>query len=454
VVAAVAAGCGPSSKGGAGTGGSVAGTGGAGTGGAGTGGAGMGGAGMGGAGTGGAGTGGAGMGGSVDAGLPDDAGLPGDAGAQLGPLVPLPLREPGDAGVFNHSAETTIAARGGTVVVAYISLGFEQAGSFQSADVIRGGSLAVSHDRGATFGPAMPMAGVEPTDPVVRVSREGTFFAASWDWSTSGTTAVGALQRSSDGDRWETVAGDIPTGDKQWFAVDDTGRRIFWGGMTSYQLFGFDGQTLGTTTAGAEQMTNAIIVDGAALFTTLGYGLVRWDGNTAPTMRTTPLPGQPTAPGAFIATTSTGLGVTAGGRVWLLRTDFSAATPRIVLRVWDGTVNGEGDDVPVSAPGAAAFLPAGAVDGDGRLHAAFYQDGALVWTRSRTANLGDGFVPVTVVDPDACPAGGWTPNLDDPDGGRRLREYIDVALDGPRLHLTWTHAPSAPSRVYTTTIRL
>ena len=33
---------------------------------------------------------------------------------------------------------------------------------------------------------------------------------------------------------------------------------------------------------------------------------------------------------------------------------------------------------------------------------------------------------------------------------RRLREYIDVGVEGKRVHLVWTHAAEVPSRVYTT----
>jgi hypothetical protein len=53
-----------------------------------------------------------------------------------------------------------------------------------------------------------------------------------------------------------------------------------------------------------------------------------------------------------------------------------------------------------------------------------------------------------VIDPDACPGGNWYPYFSSAEGGRRLREYIDITVDGNRAHLAWTHAPVAPSRVY------
>jgi hypothetical protein len=151
---------------------------------------------------------------------------------------------------------------------------------------------------------------------------------------------------------------------------------------------------------------------------------------------------------------SIGLGTTADGRVWILREVDESGVPRVALRIWDGSIDGDGEDVPRSAAGAYAFQPAGVLDGSGRLHAVWYEDGALVWTRSRTANLADGFAPTMVVDKSACPTAGWLPTGETASGGRRLREYIDVAADGPRVHLVWTHAPDAPSRVYTTTIRM
>lgn len=71
----------------------------------------------------------------------------------------------------------------------------------------------------------------------------------------------------------------------------------------------------------------------------------------------------------------------------------------------------------------------------------------LRYARSASSDLSQGFGASTVLDRNAAPGGGWYPFLDSATGGRRLREYIDVAVDGDRLHVAWTHAPAAPSRV-------
>ena len=383
---------------------------------------------------------------------PDGGGNP-DGGPQIGPPIMLPLRAASDAGVFNHSAEATIAAHAGTVAAAYISMAFDETTSFQTANVIRGGTLAVSHDDGTTWSDAIPMAGAQPTDPVVRVGRDGTFFAASLDWATINSTAVGSLQRSTDGDHWTTLATDIPNGDKEWIAVDDANRRVLWGSLSALVAFDFDGNTQATALGSGAQMANALVTSGGALFVTLGFDLLRWDGTVAgtPMLGATALPGGAT--GMLDTDAGTGLGLTADGRVWLLRTIIDAGIPRVVLRVWDGAVAAGGQDVAMSTPGAYAFMPAGATDAAGRLHAVWYEDGALVWTMSATADPMAGFAPPTVIDSDACPAGGFIPTIDTSSGGRRLREYIDLAADGARVHVIWTHAPDAPSRVYTTTIR-
>lgn len=130
----------------------------------------------------------------------------------------------------------------------------------------------------------------------------------------------------------------------------------------------------------------------------------------------------------------------------------------MLLAVWlcrcSGAPPGAGIDLPLSAPGAKAFMPAGATDRSGRLHAIWYEsDGAkgqLVYTRSNSSDFTARFSPPLVIDPDACPGEGWYPHFNSATGGRRLREYVDVAIDGNRAHLAWTHAPTAPSRVMTT----
>src|SRR5262249_46994735 len=65
-----------------------------------------------------------------------------------------------------------------------------------------------------------------------------------------------------------------------------------------------------------------------------------------------------------------------------------------------------------------------------------------------SSDLTQGLLPPIVIDPAALPGSGWYPSFDSAAGGRRVREYIEIAVDGNRAHLAWTHAPTAPSRVY------
>jgi hypothetical protein len=87
------------------------------------------------------------------------------------------------------------------------------------------------------------------------------------------------------------------------------------------------------------------------------------------------------------------------------------------------------------------------------LHVAWYDSsgtfGQLVYAHSETNDLQGAYTQPIVVDGDACPGDGWYPyKVDhDPAGGRRLREYIGIAITGRRAIISWTHAPEAPSRI-------
>jgi hypothetical protein len=126
--------------------------------------------------------------------------------------------------------------------------------------------------------------------------------------------------------------------------------------------------------------------------------------------------------------------------------------PTVVLRI--RALPDEGIDQSISEPGQSAFLPSAIVDEDGRMHVVYYDSGGAVgvlrYTRSVSADWSEGFEPSTVIDTDACPGNDWFPFFDTAAGGRRLREYIDVAISGRRLHVAWTHSPTPPSRVWVT----
>lgn len=166
--------------------------------------------------------------------------------------------------------------------------------------------------------------------------------------------------------------------------------------------------------------------------------VLRWDGAAAPADELVP----PTPSDAD--SWSKSLGATADGRYFLLRT---AKGLGVVLDVW---APGDAAATEVAVGGPASFHPAGALDGEGRLHAAWYDSGGasgvLRYARSRSSDLAAGFGDPIVVDDAACPGGGWRPARM-PNDRRRLREYIDLAVDGRRAHVAWTHAPAPPARV-------
>jgi hypothetical protein len=72
-----------------------------------------------------------------------------------------------------------------------------------------------------------------------------------------------------------------------------------------------------------------------------------------------------------------------------------------------------------------------------------------MYAHSVTTDLLGSYTTPVVVDTNACPGGGWYPYSasDDPPGGRRLREYVGIAITGSRAVISWTHAPDPPSRL-------
>src|SRR5262249_15161232 len=115
-------------------------------------------------------------------------------------------------------------------------------------------------------------------------------------------------------------------------------------------------------------------------------------------------------------------------------------------------LSNESMDVPVTEPWAVAFLPTATMDSSGRLHIVWYDStssGTLQYARSCSSRLGEGFTQPVTIEDNAVMGGGWYPAYDA--AGRRLREYIGIAVDGGRVHLAWTHVPQPlvqPSKVY------
>jgi len=143
------------------------------------------------------------------------------------------------------------------------------------------------------------------------------------------------------------------------------------------------------------------------------------------------------------------IGRTVDGAQWIVRALRSEGQGSVALRV-RRPPDDEGQELAISTPGKLAFMPAATLDGVGRMHVIWYEDGALLYARSETSDLAAGFAEPLVIDPQACPPPPWYPSATSSDGGRRLREYVDLTVAGARAHLSWTHAPGPPSRVHAT----
>jgi hypothetical protein len=352
---------------------------------------------------------------------------------------------------FNHTAEVTVAASDGHVALAYINMHFAGADTFDTSGFHKRVGVAVSHDGGETYSNAIdPGQGAQTTDPVIRVAADGTFWLATWDTDSF----AGSLASSTDhGDTWQTVVSDISMGDKEWIAIDDAGQAVYLGAVSGFWKYAFDGTELAHDTGGG--MMLGAYVDGngshfAALGTDHTFVSLLWDGVSAPAQE-----GEAMIGGVNDQELNhcASLGATSDGRQWYVRAVRSATSGAVMLRVRD-LPGDEGADVQVSSPGAVAFVPAATIDDSGRLHIIWYEIdgpmGKLMYTRTLSDDLEGGFEDPIVIDPDACPGGDWYPYLVSSEGGRRLREYIDIAVDGNRAHLAWTHAPGPPSRVYAT----
>jgi hypothetical protein len=391
----------------------------------------------------------------------DRAALDHSAAPVVGALVELPLLTTSSSYPYNHSAETTIAVVGSRVAIASINMHFDSATSFGTTEFKKHVAVVVSSDDGITFGKAIdPGGGTSTTDPVIRASKTGTFWLSTWD--TDSTGSQGTLSSSTDGATWKTAA-TLGYGDKEWVVVDDAGKSIYTGGRSGTWRISFDGTTLATE-SGLGGWAGGYVDSAGAHVIMDDFEVYRWNGSSAAVLEGSALDvgtavySGVDAGGTYLELNScASIGATSDGKQWIVRTVTGALKSTVMLRVRD-LPSSEGTDVPISTSGQLAFDPAAALDSEGRLDVVWYESsgsmGVLKYARSLSKTLTAGFSSPIVVDPKACPGGGWYPTFNSASGGRRLREYIDLAVEKKRVHVTYTHAPVAPSRVYYTSIDL
>jgi hypothetical protein len=377
-----------------------------------------------------------------DAATDPDASDPG-----LGIELPLLVPEAPDLD-FNSSREVSVAARGGIVVIASVNERFPDPTIFTGL-VQKRVAVNVSTDGGTTFSPAIdPGHGVLTSDPVVRVSDTLGFTLATLD--TSVAMERGGISTSTTGTSWSPIVLDLPLGDKEWFALDDANQQLFVAAIRGCFRVGYDGVVRASNASCGRQIADVYFDTEGAHFATIDQSVVRWSGldNDPGIVELAPLDLGNT--GSFYTSVAWSRAPFPGG-VWSVRARSDDNLGSIILRVEQG--NGV-NEARLSRPGANAFLPTATTDAEGRLHVAYYDSsggaGRLLYIHSLGGPPYDtGFTEPKVIDPDAVPAG-FYPSLAGPDGaddGRRVREYIGIAVDGDVVYIAWTHSPTPPSRV-------
>ena len=357
---------------------------------------------------------------------------------------------------YNHSAEVTIAARGKVVVAAPLNMHLQGTDTYQytSADFRKRVAINVSHDAGKTFSVIDAglgdgtFLGDQTTDPVVRVARDGTFFAVVLRSKMEGD---GAVASSADGTNWVTIA-TLTVVDKPWLGVDDERHELFIGAAAGFMRLGFDGSLRQQVSSAMPFLISDACTDsGGAYFATEDAQVLHWDGSTAePQLAATFDRG----PDADLYTSVTwNYGRLLDGS-WSVRARREGKGT-IVLRVERGA---DIVETPLTGSDANAFFPTAAIDDGGKLHVAWYDSagtaGRLLYTHSRgVAPFADGFIEPIVVDDNATPGNNWNPGFDQNSGDRRLREYIGITVSDGVAYVAWTHSPAPPSRVFVATIR-
>ena len=396
---------------------------------------------------------------------PPDPGSAGGAGgsgtdrgsSQPSPPVMIALLPAVDAlRPFQHAAEVSVAALGDDVVVSAINIHTDGPDTLEASELLRQVGVAVSHDGGDTFAaPVNPgFTNAETSDPVVRVTRDGSFWLAAMGIDEGGNR--GLLLRSQDGGRdFAMIHDDLRVFDKEWIAASPGGGLVL-GGEGGLWRFAEDGRITASWADGGFDWTvfGAFDDDEGAHFST-DHLVYSWTGDMG-------LGGgvhlfQSRDPSAGW---SVPVGRTAGGELWAIYGSAPYADSagiagdiRMVLFSSDSDMTGE--TITISTAGETAFMPAAAQDDDGRVHVLWYDSsgtaGVLKYARSVSSDPRDGFTVAAIVDPNACPGGRWYPHFSEseppPGTDRRLREYVDLSISRRRVHMAWTHAPALPSRI-------
>jgi hypothetical protein len=369
---------------------------------------------------------------------PPDAPDPG-----LGTELPLLIAE--DPSLeFNASREVSVAAHNGIVVIASINEHFADPASFdQDSTFQKRVGINVSTDGGATFSAAIdPGHGVTTTDPVVRFSDTPGFTLTTLD-----LLERGEISTSTTGTTWSPIVLDLPLGDKEWFALDDANQQLYIAAIDGCFRVGYDGAIRSSNASCGRQVADAYLDTDGVHFASINESVVLWNGqdNDPGVIEVEPLDIGNT--GSFYTAVTWSRAAFAGG-VWSVRARSDDDLGSIVLRIEEGTTVTE---TTISSPGANAFLPTATTDGAGRLHVAYYDSsgttGRLLYIHSNGGPpYADGFTEPRVIDTNVVPVG-FYPFFSTPDGGRRLREYIGIAVDGDVVYIAWTHSPAPPSRV-------
>lgn len=248
---------------------------------------------------------------------------------------------------------------------------------------------------------------------------------------------------------------DIPALDKEWLAVDSDSSTVFTCSEHTMAHVSYAGVLLGShdfAFAAYHNCIAAYVDDGGFHWMTMNHEVWRWDGVTDPVLEVS---ARDYGDAWTLFSRVAGSVGPLGDGQWIVRSMKSTDAATVVLE----TTTGPGSAVTqrqLSPPGVTAFFPAATMDAQGRLHAVWYETsratGVLRYTRSATSDLAGEFLAPYTIDPDACPGDDWYPYSDgeEPPGGRRLREYIDIAISGERAHIVWAHAPAPPARIHAT----
>jgi hypothetical protein len=375
------------------------------------------------------------------------------------PPLELPLRtSPDPARPFQHAAEVSIAARSGHVVIAAINIHTDGEDTLEDESLLRGVGVSVSHDFGASFEPTLdpgfPADVAQTSDPVVRVGTDGAFWLG-----TIGISPVPSsdflrpfallLQSTTDGRSFTALPRAFDQlVDKEWLAPATEGA-VVMGGNGGFFWLDAGGAVTASWLRDPDWPVMGAFVDARGAHFAIGEAVALWTGQQRLTFE-----GRLQSPEGWQTGWSVPLGPSADNGTWAVyeRQNLSESAAVVELRLFS-PADETGEVLALSEPGVPAFLPAAALDGEGRLHVLWYESGGergvLKYARSLGRDLHAGFSPALVIDGDACPGNGWIPQYGEASPDRRLREYIDIAIDGQRVHAAWTHAPKLPSRVMT-----